>query len=79
MNVYFSQAPLFLGTILAVSVWAFFFVHAVQRIQDPGLRGVLVILFLFFNVFFIPVYIVVYYRNFYKEGKGTIVRYRKMK
>ena len=65
-----------ISTVLISGIWLFFFLHAVQRIEEPSNRAVWAIGFVVFNLFCIPVYIILKYKSFYKQGKGGLIRKR---
>lgn len=62
------------GVTAITTIWLFFLVHAVQHISDPTERALWVIGFLFFTVLCIPVYIYKRYRQFYRDGRGSLIR-----
>jgi hypothetical protein len=50
MNPYFWFLFVFSSTLLLALIWLFFFVHAMQRINDPFKRTKWLLAFLFFSL-----------------------------
>jgi len=71
--VFISLIGEFLFTLAVGLPWLFFLLHAVQRTEDPVQRAEWVIFFLFFNIFIIPFYYFMRYRDLCREGKGGII------
>jgi predicted permease len=69
--------PFFFGGIVVFGIWAFFFVHAIQYIEDPARRATWALCFICFNILSIPVYLFYEYIHFYKSGKGGLIGGRR--
>jgi hypothetical protein len=79
MNPYLWPLIVFSSTLLLVLVWLFFFVHAMQRIDDPFKRTEWLLVFLFFTIFAVIPYFFIEYRKAYTFGNGGILQKSKSK
>ncbi len=61
-------------SMVVFGFWTFFYLHAIQRIENPSIRAVWALCFVVFNIFCIPVYIIMEYRAFMKRGEGGLIR-----
>ena len=74
MTPYLWPLVVFSFTLLLVIVWLFFFVHAMQRIDDPVKRTEWLLAFLFFTIFTVILYFFVEYRKAFNSGNGDLLR-----
>lgn len=72
--VLFIMTSLFAGFVFLV--WLFFFLHAVQHVQDPVVRSIWAMCFVVFNLLCVLVYIYIEYRFYLKLGQGGLMRSR---
>lgn len=73
----------FLSTVVLSMVvfgtWLFFFLHAMQRIDDPVNRMSWALCFIGLNLFCLPFYVVLKYIPFKRNGKGWLIRAKDSK
>lgn len=69
---------IFIASVAVVLVWLFFFVHAIQRIENQTERACWALMFLLFNIICVPFYYTMRYRSLKLQGKGSLVRNASM-
>jgi len=63
-------------TVVGGVVWLFFLVHAMQRLESPYDRAQWLLVFLAFTVLAVPLYVMLRYRAFLRQGQGALIRNR---